>query len=238
MPEYEIPQAILFDLDDTIIAHSGPAEGLWKELCQRYASLIGGINSEILLEAVEKAREWYWSDTERHRRGRLNLIKARREFVALAFKSLDIDNPEISDRMADSYSNEREEKTLLFSGAIDTLKHFRYSGIKLGMVTNGASDIQRSKIEKFSLEQFFDCITIEGEFGAGKPDASVFIHTLGSLGVSPSEAWMVGDDLSRDVEGAQKAGIYGIWVDWNQSGLSVPASTKPDRIISCIKELV
>jgi putative hydrolase of the HAD superfamily len=238
MQNPRLPEAILFDLDDTIIAHSAGANGLWHELCHRYAALLEGIDADILLEAVHKARAWYWGDLDRHRGGRLNLLQARREVVALAFEALAIDNPEISEQLADSFSVEREKRVELFPGAVDTLDRLKVSGIKLGMVTNGASEIQRGKIERFNIGPYFDCISVEGEFGEGKPDVSIFLHTLERLGTAPDRAWMVGDDLHRDIEGAQKAGIYTVWVDWQDEGLPEGTAAIPDRIVTRISELV
>ena len=33
-------------------------------------------------DAIERVREWYWADPERHRVGRLDLAAARREVVS------------------------------------------------------------------------------------------------------------------------------------------------------------
>ena len=238
MQNSPIPGAILFDLDSTIITSSISADTLWHDICHRHAELLEGTDGDRLLEAVHKYQNWYWGDLERHRRGRLNLLRARRELVELAFTSLNIDNSEVSRSLADEYTTQREEMIKLFPKAIETLSYFKDAGLKLALVTNGASDVQRRKIERFRLELYFDCIVVEGEFGAGKPDRSVFIHALDTLGVTPGEAWMVGDDLARDIEGAQNAGIYSIWVDWRNEGLSEEAAIKPDRIINTISELV
>jgi putative hydrolase of the HAD superfamily len=205
------PKAILFDLDDTIIAFSTVSGRLWKDLCKRFTPHVDGLDAEKLLEAIDKSRNWYWDDPDRHRRGRLNLFVARRELVSLAFSDLGIDDTETANRLADAYSTEREEAVTLFTGAIDTLKYYRNKGLKLALVSNGGSELQRKKIDRFNLEPFFDCITIEGELGVGKPDERIFLHTLEKLDVSTTEAWMIGDDLERDVAAAQKLGssVYG-----------------------------
>ena len=41
-----------------------------------------------------------------------------------------------------------------------------------------------------------------------------------------------------DVGGAQKLGIWGIWVDWRRSGVSDDSMVKPDRIVHLISELI
>lgn len=238
MPGNNLPKTILLDLDDTIIAHGAAAGGLWESLCIEYAELIEGIQPDILLKAVTEARDWYWDDPKRHREGRLNLFKARRELVEIAFTRLGIDSLILAHKLADSYSTRREEMATLFPGSVDTLIYLKESGIKMALITNGASDMQRSKINRFGLAQYFENILIEGEFGAGKPDRSVFSHSLEKLGAGPEEAWMVGDDLKRDIAGAREAGIYTVWVDWRDGGLPEDADIQPDRIVSKISELV
>ena len=46
----------------------------------------------------------------------------------------------------------------------------------------------------------------------GKPSRHFFLGALQSLGVSPEEAVLVGDDLRDDIGGAQEAGIAGVLV--------------------------
>jgi putative hydrolase of the HAD superfamily len=226
-----MPQAILFDLDDTIITWNTPGDTVWKDLCRRYAA-----GAEGLFDAICRARDWYWSDEERHRRGRNSLFEARREVVRLAFSYLGIGSTALADRIADAYSADREETASLVPDAIDTLKQIKSRGIRLALVTNGESAIQRGKIERFGLEPFFDFILIEGEFGAGKPDPRVFTYSLKKLNAGPADAWMVGDDLKRDIAPCVSLGIYAVWVDGRGTGLS-SGTPRPDRIIKNISEL-
>jgi putative hydrolase of the HAD superfamily len=46
----------------------------------------------------------------------------------------------------------------------------------------------------------------------GKPEPAVYAHALASLGVSASDAWMVGDNLEWDVATPRKLGMRGIWI--------------------------
>ena len=184
MADLPEPKAILFDLDDTIVAFTTGSMDLWRELCQRFSPLIEGIKPEQLLKAIDRSRNLYWFESDRTRSERFDLVTARREVVSLAFLELGIDDTETAHRLADTYTTEREEQGTLFPGAIDTLRHFKDGGVKLALVTNGSSEFQRNKIKRFELAPFFDYILIDEEFGASKPGESVFIHTLEQLGVS------------------------------------------------------
>ena len=80
-------------------------------------------------------------------------------------------------------------------------------------------------------------ILIEGEFGAGKPDAAVYRHALDTLGARAEETRMVGDHLDFDVAGAQQLGMQGIWIDRAGEGLPAGCVVCPDRIIRTLTEL-
>jgi len=231
-----VPQAILFDLDDTIITWETPPGEVWDRLCRRYASEAHNLAPGKLLESINRVRDWYWSDPARHRAGRLNLPAARREIIRMAFSHLNLDVPALADKIADAYSEERENTAVLVPGAIATLELLRRRRVRLALVTNGGSEMQRAKIEKFGLEPLFDHIIIEGEFGFGKPDERVFLYALEKLRVLPENTWMVGDDLERDISPCRALGIYSVWVDGRGDGLSETGVT-PDRIIRNIEEL-
>lgn len=232
-----MPKAIFFDLDSTIITWPVPYDTAWETLCRRYASEVDDINPERLIEVFNEMRRWYWSDPERFRKGRLNLIEARREIIRMSFSRLKLNNMTLADKIADDYSADRHETVTLVPKAIETLENLRNTGLKLAMITNGGSEMQRPKIEKFKLAPYFDNILIEGEFGYGKPDERVFLHTMQKLNVSAADAWMVGDDLEFDIAPCRPLGIYSLWVDARGKGLPAKNGARPDRIIRSIAEI-
>lgn len=233
-----LPAAILTDLDDTILSFSEGALSCWERTCTEFAARIEGLTTEELLATILKSRAWFWADSKRHRRGRLKLDQARREIVAKAITQLSIDAPAFANEMVASYTLERENTIRLFPGAIGTLRCLRSQGVRLALVTNGESESQRRKIQRFELTPLFDCILIEEEFGVGKPDERIYLYALGRLNVKSEEAWMVGDNLEWDVYAPQKLGILGIWLDLLGQGLPEVSPIHPDRIIRSLTELV
>ena len=92
--------------------------------------------------------------------------------------------------------------------ALATLRsHYR-----LGLITNGAPDLQRAKFRKSQLEPYFDVAIVSGEIGIGKPDPAIFRQALQMLSARPEEAVMIGDSLSRDIAGAHNAGMRGLLI--------------------------
>ena len=141
-------------------------------------------------------------------------------------------------RVADRYTALRDEEMRLYPDAWDTLDALRHRGVALALVTNGAAETQRPKIERFDLERRFDHIQIEGEHGFGKPEERAYRHALQRLQVAPHETWMVGDNLEWEVAAPQRLGIHAIWYDGESRGLPATTDVRPDRIIRALAELL
>ena len=233
-----LPRAILFDMDDTLLQLSAASERGWRCACDRFAPPIDGLVSSQLYDAIHERRSWFWGDPERHRKGRLNPEFARRQIVGSALHRLSVEAPSLVDQISDAYGAETERATCPFPGAIETLERLRKHAVRLALVTNGNGEHQRRKIEKFGLASFFDCILIEGEFGAGKPDETVYLHVLDQLDSKPQDAWMVGDNLEWEVAAPQRLGICGIWIDPSGAGLPSSTTVHPDRIIRSLTDLL
>ena len=206
-----IPAHIIFDLDDTILDYSAPAEKVWKDLYPVYARK-AGVPVGQLQQAVDESRRWYWSDPDRFREGRLNLQQARRFFVRAGFEKLGLGSESLADEMADSFSREREIVIRPLDGAIDALEILQAGGAAMVLLTNGEASMQRAKIVRFGLERFFRAILIESETGVGKPDPRAHRAALASLDAAPEKVWMVGDDLAFDVRPAKALGMRAAWI--------------------------
>lgn len=231
-----MPQAILLDLDDTIIDYGGGAQAAWWTVCEQ-AAQAADVDAAALYRAIERLRAWYWSDPERHREGRADLRAASRRIVQEALNGLGHDRPDVAATAADTYRDLRDTSITLFDGAVEALRRLRARGARLGLVTNGTSRDQRAKIERFDLARHFDHILIEGEFGCGKPDARVYRAALSELRSQAHETWFVGDNLEWDVAAPQRLGLYAVWVDRARVGVPAEVSVQPDRIIHALAEL-
>lgn len=83
---------------------------------------------------------------------------------------------------------------------------------KLGLITNGPSEIQRAKIVQFDLARWFTVIVVSEEFGVAKPDPAIFLHVANELASDPADCVMIGDNPDADIRGAQAAGMRSIWI--------------------------
>lgn len=228
--------AVIFDLDDTLVAFDLVTESTWRQVCLEYVSGNRSVSFDAVFNAVTAESREFWSDEERHKTGRLDIVSARRSVVSSAFSKLGLPDGDAL-VLADRYSAQRLNNMYLMPGAEETLSVLRGRQIKLAMITNGDLEIQRYKIDRFGLEKFFGYIMIEGEVGYGKPDKRIFETAILRLGVAPERAVMVGDNLEWDVGGPQAVGINGIWFDVRRSGLPPDTHVVPAAIITSLDQL-
>ncbi len=231
-----LPKGIIFDLDDTLISLKGTAQEGWKRVCEVYCDRNGKMDAQVLFDTITGVRLAFWADPDKNERGRKDQKAARREIISQVFEGLGLPDEEAV-AVADAFSKTRLDTLKLFPGVHETLKRLKEEGVKLALITNGEAVIQRSKIERFELEQYFDCILIETEVGYGKPDSRVYEQAMETMGVSCQETWSIGDHLVWDVEAPQKLGIYAIWNDFEGVGLPTDSEVVPDRIVKGISEL-
>ena len=239
MPAF--PRAILFDLDDTLIRAYAQPEEAWTRLLHIFAAHLDAHDPEAIerfrVAFMDEARS-FWSDKDEAAKWRLNIPGARRLAVRRGLARLGRPDDALADRIADAFTEMRRQEYRLYPDAHATVDALRAAGVKLALVTNGARETQREKIERFELEHRFDHIQIEGEFGQGKPEPAVYRHALERLGVGPSEAWMVGDNYEWEVVAPLAIGMAGIWYDPFGAGVPAHATAKPTRIIKRLAELV
>ena len=238
------PKAILFDLDDTLISPHHHRTIFWhdaiRDVWREKEGLCDLEPKDIvdLVNKIDRSATEFWSIPDRHKSGRLDIRTARFTIIDNAIGSDERYDHNTRWLIADRCGALMFEKTTLFPDAISTLKNLRMEGIKLALVTNGASEAQRAKINKFDLEQYFLHVQIEGEAGVGKPELKAYEIAMEKLNVLATETWMVGDNIDWEVIAPQKLGIFSIWRDPRGYGI-LPEGTlaKPDRIITKLSEL-
>ena len=235
--EPALPRAVLLDLDDTILDDSGGALASWRDAVTVHADGLGAHRLEAILDSIHEVRRWYWSDPERHRVGRLDLGAATRQVVATALERVGAERPDVATAIASDYRARRDAALVPFADAVETVEWLRAQGCRLALLTNGAAQAQRAKVDRFGLARLFELVLIEGEVGYGKPDPRIYRDALDGLGVSAAETWMVGDNLVWDVAEPQRLGIHAVWVDRSGNGVPSGRDVRPDRIVHRLSEL-
>ena len=236
-----LPRAMLIDMDDTILSAYGRPELAWNTIATEFAGELVGIPPQLVASEILTFARNFWSSAEpawRLRLGEARRLTVKGGFSALAAAGHAALPDDLASRLADRFTTYREEEMFVFPGAHEAIDQLKALGVKLALVTNGAADTQRAKVERFELAHRFDHIQIEGEHGFGKPEERAYRHAMAALGVTAPDTWMIGDNLEWEIEAPQRLGIYSIWMDVHGDGLPEGASVKPDRIIRSLTELL
>jgi putative hydrolase of the HAD superfamily len=132
----------------------------------------------------------------------------------------------------------------LIPGADLLLKELKARGYRIGLVADGFADTFRNILGRHGLWELFDASAISELVGAEKPDPEIFLTALERLGYPETEdrsrVVMVGNNLSRDIRGANQLGFTSVWIDWAPRRPKSPAdeSERPDHVIRLPIELL
>jgi putative hydrolase of the HAD superfamily len=237
----KLPRAMLIDMDDTILSAYGRPEIAWNTIAAEFAEELAPLPPPEVAAAVLAFARNFWANAEpawRLKLGEARRLTVKGGFAALAAAGHRALPDDLAARLADRFTTYREEEMFVFPGAHEAIDRLKLLGVKLALVTNGAADTQRAKVERFELAHRFDHIQIEGEHGFGKPEERAYLHAMETLGVGPSDTWMIGDNLEWEVVTPQRLGIYAIWMDVHGEGLPAGSTIRPDRIIRSLTELL
>jgi putative hydrolase of the HAD superfamily len=231
-------EAVLLDLDDTILDNQVGVEAAKQALAALLAERLGDVEPAALETAFDAASQWFWKDDERHRWGRLDMARARRAVVERLLEEMGRPDPRLAAEGGRLYTELRDLSYVPFEGALAALARLRAQTGALGLVTNGDTTAQRAKIDRLDVARFFDVIVVEGELGVGKPDPRVFAHALATLGAAPGAALMAGDNYVCDVLGALDAGMHAVWIDRHGRPETPRLPPRPHRTLASFVELV
>ena len=136
------------------------------------------------------------------------LLKVERFRQLLAYLGrTDIDPADLGAEYAANLGNHAD----LLPGAADFIQAV-HGRMKLALVSNGVSAIQRSRLAKCPLTPLFDAIVISEEVGVAKPDPKLLYVAMDMLGCTDkTQAVMMGDSLSADIAAANNAGVDSIF---------------------------
>lgn len=120
-------------------------------------------------------------------------------------------------------------------GAVNLLETLK-GKVKLGIITNGFTELQQRRLERTGLKQHFEFIVISEEIGVAKPHPGIFDHAFSLMGNPERNAvLMVGDNPDSDIIGGMNVGFHTCWL--NVEGRELPSHITPHYQVRSLSEL-
>lgn len=152
------------------------------------------------------------------------------------------------DTLADEGTEVKDEATEIVSsaelipGAENLTRRLLARGYRLALVADGPRETFVNILGQHGLWNDFEAHVISGDLGVAKPHSRMFATALTALGLSAdtaSRVVMVGNNLERDIKGANEAGLISVFMRWSTRRTHVPrdASERPRFAIDYIEDL-
>lgn len=220
---------ILWDIDGTLLNFS-MAESNAMRAC--FAEYNLGELSDDRLEVYKNINDKYWKRLERGEISRIEVLEGRfTEFFSQYGYNTDV----VSDFNI-SYQKNLGKTYVFNDNAYETViklnsKYSQYAA------TNGSIIAQKGKLKGAGLDGVLKDVFISELIGYEKPSEKFFSYIFDSIGSFKREEYVIiGDSLTSDITGGNRAGIKTIW--FNPDGLSNPNNVCYDYEIKNLSEVL
>ncbi len=227
-------EVVLFDLDDTLMAHTRAVD---EAIARAQTTAGGGFAAD---DAAAVQRRWAELEERHYTRyltGELTYLGQRvaRARDLLAPYGIELDEAEAL-AWFDLYLVGYRDAWRLFDDVLPALDALQSAlpGVRFGIITNGDLAFQTDKLHRIGLWERLDLAPVRadgsvpataadparqgrviasGELGVTKPDPRIFHAAAAAFEVAPERCAYVGDRVRTDAVGAHDAGMLGIWLD-------------------------
>lgn len=192
---------IFFDLDHTLWDFDKNSGLTFKKIFKEQDI---EIDIDKFLEVYEPINLEYWRLYRDEKIGKVELRYKRLKttFDKLNFKISD----ELINKISEDYITYLPMFNHLLDGAKDLLDYLK-DKYNLHIITNGFEEVQKIKLEKSQINDYFNVVVTSESVGVKKPNPKVFEYALKEANVSANKSIMIGDSLEADVLGALAVGI-------------------------------
>ena len=236
-------QAILFDMDDTLIDWSGLTADYQVFMRPHLDNLYAYLEEEAyslpdrdtFYDLYTKTVITHWSAAKKTWNA-VSFGRVLEDFLQTL--QLDVSQIDMQALMC-AYNAQPIPDVVPFTDTVPVLKKLREKDYKLGLVTNSMMPMwmRDIELEAYNIIDYFDARITSGDTGYIKPHPFIYQEALRLLDVQPAEAVFVGDRPDYDIAGANEAGLTSVLMSPPYLNRELN-NVQPDHIINCLSELL
>lgn len=204
MKKYEL---LLFDADETLFDFRMAEKNAFLKSLDYYNI---SMDKEEGLKIYSEINEKIWKEFER---GEISADDLRVDRFRRFSKAINIElNPYDYSK---TYAKFLGEGAYIFEDSLEVIQYLSKK-YELALVTNGLEDVQKNRVAKTPLKDYFRELIISDEIKIAKPDPRIFEYALDKLNHKDrSTVLMIGDSLTSDMQGGVNAEIDTCWYNPN-----------------------
>lgn len=228
---------IIFDLDDTLLWDQKSVKTAFEKTCD-YAAHEKQVDAVALEDSVRTAAralyegyetydytvmiginpfEGLWGTfddpTPQFQQMKEIVPDYRAQAWTNGLAALGIEDAVFGEELGERFVEERKKAPFFYEDTFAVLDALK-GKYQLVLLTNGAPSLQNLKLEITpEIIPYFDHIIISGDFGKGKPDASIFEFVMEQAHVTKEDSIMVGDNLMTDILGSSRVDMRNVWIN-------------------------
>lgn len=234
-------QAVIFDLDDTLIDWSGRSVS-WDQYHRSHSDQLYGYLQEqgyqlppqqTLADLINAFNIEVWREAKSNWHG-ARFVDA----LDRAFRQLELENVDLQAALR-AYNWEPMPGVDVFPETLPVLQTLQQQEYKMGLITNSFLPMWMRDVEldHYQLLPYLPKRITSGDTKYMKPHPAIFWRMLGMLDCMPEQAVFVGDRLSNDILGGNNVGMVTVWRP-NHDNQDKSDTIVPDYTIQNLRQLL
>ena len=202
---------IFFDLDHTLWDFDKNSDLTFYKILEK-----NEINIDVakFLKNYHPINRKYW---EMYRENKVSKADLRFYRLYDTFNKLNYKiNDDLIHQLAIDYIEHLSDSNHLIPDTLIVLNSLK-SKYKMHIITNGFKEVQKRKLQKSDLIQYFETVTISEDVGVKKPHKLIFDQALKAANANIENSVMIGDNFNADILGALGAGMKAIYYDFHKT---------------------
>jgi len=213
------PEMVLIDVDGTLVDSVPDLAYCVDEMLKTL---------DMPVRGEDRVRHWVGNGVERLvRRALINQLDGEPD-EALFEKAMPIFN--------ELYAVNTSVRSCLYEGVQEALDFLKASDVKIGCVTNKASQFTLPILRDLGIADYFEIVICGDMLAKKKPDPMPLLHAAEKLSVEPQKSLMLGDSMS-DVKAARAAGFDIICMSYGYNHGEDIRDYHPDAVVDSMDEI-